>query len=444
MKPSKTSYLLNLLLFTLSISIFSCKSGSVNLFKPASPHEQYQRKLSSAGLDKTAMGTAWNNIAGQSLQKALTITLPFKETGYFAAERIPASAYRFSVTRGQKIRVKLIKKPAEQFMIYTDIWEERAGNQPKLLASADTLGNDVELEADLTGNYLIRLQPELLRSGEYTLEITTGPSLAFPVKSGSAGNIQSFFGDGRDANARKHEGIDIFGARLTPVVAIANGTVTRVNQNNLGGNVVWMRPAGKDYTLYYAHLDKQIAIEGQQVIIGDTLGLMGNTGNARTTSPHLHFGIYTSGGAIDPFPFVNPVSKTPDQVTAPLNQLNATVRTTKNSPLYLSPLSSSAQINTLKTGTILRVNGATGNWYSVELPDGMIGFIQSKTVVPTTKPLRKFKINLAQQNVLDAPDTLAPVKFKLDEGSTASLLGDFGGYHLIISQDEQTGWVPAF
>jgi murein DD-endopeptidase MepM/ murein hydrolase activator NlpD len=432
------------LLLAITTILWSCKSGSVNLFKAASPHEQYQRKLSSAGLDKTAMGTAWNIMAGQSLEKALTITLPFKETGYFAAERVPASAYRFNVTRGQKIKVSLTKNPSTTFTIYTDVWEENAGARPKLLTSADTLGNDIELDVSTTGQYLIRLQPELLRSGSYTLEITTGPSLAFPVQSGRASNIQSFFGDGRDANSRKHEGIDIFGPRLTPVVAIANGTVTRVNQNNLGGNVVWMRPNGKDYTLYYAHLDKQIATEGQQVAVGDTLGLMGNTGNARTTSPHLHFGIYTNSGAIDPFPFVNPVRKTPERITAPLNQLNATVRTTRSVSLYESPLINSTQVSILKSGTILRVNSASASWYQVEMPDQTIGFVPATSVTATSKPLRRLKIKPTQLDVLDAPARLAAVKFRLTEGSSAGLLGEFGTYHLIIAEDQQTGWIPAF
>ena len=44
---------------------------------------------------------------------------------------------------------------------------------------------------------------------------------------------------------------------------------------------------------------------GARVVAGDVLGYVGNTGNARTTSPHLHFGIYAQGdGAVDPFPFV--------------------------------------------------------------------------------------------------------------------------------------------
>ena len=80
-----------------------------------------------------------------------------------------------------------------------------------------------------------------------------------------------------------------------------------------------MRPAGKDYTLYYAHLDEQLATDGQSVRAGDTIGLIGNTGNARSTPPHLHFGIYTFGEAIDPLPFVNPNIKEPPAITASLN-----------------------------------------------------------------------------------------------------------------------------
>jgi murein DD-endopeptidase MepM/ murein hydrolase activator NlpD len=68
-------------------------------------------------------------------------------------------------------------------------------------------------------------------------------------------------------------------------IAAANGRISSVTENNLGGKVMFMRPAGKDFTLYYAHLDEQLVSEGQDVRTGDTIGLVGNTGNARTTPP---------------------------------------------------------------------------------------------------------------------------------------------------------------
>jgi murein DD-endopeptidase MepM/ murein hydrolase activator NlpD/SH3-like domain-containing protein len=422
-----------------TILVFGCKSGTVNLFKPTSPHEQYLRKLSTAGLDRTAMGYSWISNSSSVMQKALTVSLPFKETGYFAAEKIPVTAYRFPVIKGQKINISLDKKPADQFMIYVDVWEERQDSSPKLLASLDTLGNILQLDAVQTGTLLIRLQPELLRSGQYTLEITTGPSLGFPVKN--AGSIQSFFGDGRDANSRKHEGIDIFAPRLTPVVAITPGTVTRVNQNSLGGNVVWMRPANKDFTLYYAHLDRQIAVEGQQVKSGDTLGLVGNTGNARTTAPHLHFGIYGGSGAVDPLPYVNPVNKSPAPITVSLNLLNATVRTLSATEIRSSASGQTEEYVKVPAGTILQVNAASGKWYQVELPDGQTGFIAGRNVGSTAKPIRTLKIQGDNQQLYDQPDSLAAVKLQLTAGSSVGVLGKFSGYHLVIAEDRQTGWI---
>ena len=56
---------------------------------------------------------------------------------------------------------------------------------------------------------------------------------------------------------------------------------------------------------YYAHLERQAVTTGEHVTAGDVVGYVGNTGNARTTPPHLHFGIYRRGeGPIDPLPFV--------------------------------------------------------------------------------------------------------------------------------------------
>jgi hypothetical protein len=94
--------------------------------------------------------------------------------------------------------------------------------------------------------------------------------------------------------------------------------ISRVNENNPGGKVVFLRDANTGNNLYYAHLDSQIAVEGQKVKTGDTVGLVGKTGNARNTVPHLHFGIYTIGGAINPLPFINPDVKEPKKIAASL------------------------------------------------------------------------------------------------------------------------------
>src|SRR5690606_11205988 len=154
---------------------------------------------------------------------------------------------------------------------------------------------------------------------------------ANPVAHAAKQHIGSFFGDARDGGGRQHEGIDIFAARHTPVVAAADGRVHRVGTSRLGGKVVWLRLDSQPVSLYYAHLDSQIATAGQTVKTGDTLGLMGNTGNARTTPPHLHFGIYGATGAIDPLPFVQEQRKAPPAIRSDVARIGDTVRIRRRS-----------------------------------------------------------------------------------------------------------------
>lgn len=86
------------------------------------------------------------------------------------------------------------------------------------------------------------------------------------------------------------------------------GLVADLRNNNLGGKVVWiMGPAGTWH--YYAHLDdhKRGLSVGDYVKKGDLIGYVGNTGNARHTAPHLHYGLYLQGkgrGAVNPYPYL--------------------------------------------------------------------------------------------------------------------------------------------
>lgn len=109
------------------------------------------------------------------------------------------------------------------------------------------------------------------------------------------------------SGGRRHEGADLFAKKGTPVVSAVAGTVVRRGEDSLGGQVVWV--LGEGHTLYYyAHLDDfaEGLTVGQRVKRGTPLGFVGNTGNARTTPPHLHFGMYRIGWrgprAIDPIP----------------------------------------------------------------------------------------------------------------------------------------------
>jgi murein DD-endopeptidase MepM/ murein hydrolase activator NlpD len=108
------------------------------------------------------------------------------------------------------------------------------------------------------------------------------------------------------AGGRRHQGIDIFATRGTPVIAVADGSLYNVGYNGLGGWRLWVRDRSGN-TFYYAHLSAYApgASEGASVTRGTVLGYVGDTGDARGTSPHLHFEIHPGGsGPVPPYPVV--------------------------------------------------------------------------------------------------------------------------------------------
>lgn len=421
------------------IVLLSCRTGG-GVFGKKTPHEQYSDKLSNAGLRETALGRAWFQAAEQSLGNPLAVTIPYKETGYFAADRPQAAGLRFEAKRGEKLSISLSKKPAAGFAIYMELWRaaESADKKPRLESVGDTNTLAIQYEVDEQATYIVRIQPELLKGGEYTITISSGPSLAYPLRAPRKNHIKSFWGDARDGGGRSHEGIDMFAPKRTPVVAAANGRVTRVNENNLGGKVVWMRPDNKNYILYYAHLDEQLVTDGQAVKTGDTLGLVGNTGNARTTPPHLHFGIYATGGAIDPFPFVNPEVKMPADITASVNNLGKLLRAEGRQSKFYDQLN--GQSVTLDQHVPMQVEAAAADWYKIRLPDGRPGWIRSNQADALTE-LRKLNWKEAR-GVYDMPDSLAARKTILKAGDAVSILAAFNNYYYVRTSSDVTGWVP--
>lgn len=141
-------------------------------------------------------------------------------------------------------------------------------------------------------------------------------SLPMPVQGVSLRTVRDTFGAPRPGD-RKHQGVDIFAPRGTPVIATTRGIVSRLGDNSLGGTVVWVLGPGGDRH-YYAHLDSVADVRtGQRIAAGDVLGTVGNSGNARGAPPHLHYGVYRRiGGAINPFLLLAAAPSTPRAATA--------------------------------------------------------------------------------------------------------------------------------
>ncbi len=105
------------------------------------------------------------------------------------------------------------------------------------------------------------------------------------------------------SGGRTHKGVDMFAARGTPIYAVQAGTASP-SSNSLGGITVHLR-ADSGFTYYYAHLDSRAVSGSQRVDQGQVIGYNGNSGNARFTSPHLHFEIRPGGGGpVNPYPTV--------------------------------------------------------------------------------------------------------------------------------------------
>lgn len=424
--------------------LYACSSPGPGLFGKKTPHEQYEKKIKDAGLKETALGDAWLKTAAITLSNPLDISLPYSETGYFADDRANGIGLRFRAKRGQKLKISLTKKPVENFAMYVDLWQSYSASEnktPKFLLAADTINLSLEYVVTEDSAFIVRIQPELLKEGEYTLTIIAGPSLAFPVSPKVKSNIGSFFGTGRDNGERKHEGIDIFAPVHSPAVASANGVVTRVNENALGGKVIFMQPDNAFYSLYYAHLDSQIAKEGQRVKSGDILGLTGNTGNAKFTASHLHFGIYTNSGAIDPLYFVKADYKEPAKLSVPLTNLNTWMRSSKNAKFYSDQITAGTNFTMLEETTLMRPEAGTGNFYRVILPDGKKGFVIGSSITSAIKPLKRLTIKKSQP-LLSSPDSTGLQKKLLATGEKINVLATFKNFYFISEKNNTEGWIP--
>jgi murein DD-endopeptidase MepM/ murein hydrolase activator NlpD len=129
-------------------------------------------------------------------------------------------------------------------------------------------------------------------------------SLPIPVEGVSVRSLTDTWGAAR-SNGRRHEGIDIFAAKGTPIRSTTVGVVQKISEGGAGGKAISiLGPASSRH--YYAHLQRFAALKvGDQVNVGTILGTVGDTGNAKGGRPHLHYGIYLNDGrAVNPYPYL--------------------------------------------------------------------------------------------------------------------------------------------
>ena len=156
-----------------------------------------------------------------------------------------------------------------------------------LAAGADARAGEKGAEADAAADVAGALAKAIGTS--------TRPAFAWPT----SGRLSSPFGP---RGKEFHDGIDIATPLGTPVIASAAGIVVAAGQPYLAsGDTAFgvIVDHGNGFTTLYWHLAPVLAVRtGQRVEAGTALGVIGLTG--RVTGPHLHYGMFWSGRAVDP------------------------------------------------------------------------------------------------------------------------------------------------
>lgn len=431
---------LYLILFFVAI-LAGCNGSIKQTFTISRPYDDYVKSLEKANLDKTPMAQAWLEAGQRALRDSLVVPLAHSESGYFSAEEPDARSYQFQVQDGQVLTVSGLVRAPQQARMFLDlyVWKDNAWDHTAHEVALADSSFQLTHEFRGTQQCLLRIQPELLVNAYYTLTISPTPILINPVSGASNRSIGSLYGVDRDGGRRRHEGIDIFAPKGTPVIAPTDGIITRVNTTNLGGKVVWMLDRARGHAYYFAHLDSQLVSSGRQVQQGDTLGLVGNTGNARTTPPHLHFGIYQRG-SIDPINFVRTLedvveaSPLDTAITANVYRISTTLANMRKGPGEKEPLQAQ-----LKQNTFVRIIGQAGDWYRILLPNNQEGYVSKRLVGEATKGqallVKRQKPLLSQASAAAVPMTY------LESDSTVEVLAQYEEYQLVETPDGRRGWL---
>jgi len=426
---------------------FACQPEIVpEPYIPTDAYDAYRHGLEASGLGATALGRDWKLSGEMALRSPITVQSPFNESIYIDDSAAFAVGYRFAVGRGQRTEVTLQAAPDVDWRIYLDLFRvaEAADEPPIHVATGGQGDRKLSFEPRRDGEYVVRVQSELLRGGSVALRIENVPALAFPVDGRDTGSIGSTFGAPREGGRREHHGVDIFAPRHTPVLATSSARVRRVTDWKLGGHVVWLDDQERGVRLYFAHLQTQDVEEGMWVEPGDLIGTVGNSGNARTTPPHLHFGVYARGeGPIDPYPFLFRSRRRQRPVDVNLDNLGRWIRTKRQTVSILSEPSGNDAIRELEAYTPLLVWGGAGRRYRVALPDGTVGYVRERATESVAKPVEVMEL-ASETAVLDRPAGDGIVKRVLPAGERIEVWAQFQDYSWVHSEapaETEPEWV---
>jgi len=415
---------------------------------------RHEAALTEGGTLAEGVLALWREQAETALRTPLPLALPYAERLSLPAGIDPGSAQAFELRLAPPDVLHVVTAVGEGARggLLVDVLQERGALGAERIASFGSEGRhsrplDVRWVPPVAGDYLVRVQPLVGSVGAFGFALARRPPLDFPVATDALDAVRSLFGDARDGGRREHHGIDIFAARGTPVLAAADGVVARVGNSARGGLHVWQR--AEDHTgrsigsLYYAHLDTVATLAGTRVARGDVLGTVGNTGNARTTPPHLHFGLYQRfRGPVDPLPYVGR-ARVPEttvgtgHVLAPWLAVASPALNLRSGPETTFDI-----VGQLAGGALVGVLGVSGDWVRVRTHALGVAPLEGFVSRALLEPPASVSLVLAEEaTLLAAPAPGAPELARLAPGTGLEAVGTFGAHRLVVTKGGRRGWL---
>lgn len=158
-------------------------------------------------------------------------------------------------------------------------------------------------EVALEVNQMIEAVSEINKLVNQRIDVQRKLPYYWPTRGG---HFTSFYGPRLSPFGYKtdfHYGVDLANPRGTPIFSTADGVVERTVYTTTGyGYYVEIRH-GFGFKTLYAHMSRINVRSGQIVRKGQTIGLIGNTGNS--TGPHLHYEVHIYGDRVNPIHYLN-------------------------------------------------------------------------------------------------------------------------------------------
>jgi peptidoglycan LD-endopeptidase LytH len=289
------------------------------------------------GAAEGGLGALTSAAVRDAVRAAFPVSPPYRERGRFGPAEDRVFGYVVALLAGDTLRVTVTPTTAagadagtagpeaDRTAFRLDAFRavDSPHARPVHLAGSHDDGV-LTLPVDFSGDVVVLLHGAP-SGATFTTHIERSGALVFPVAGRGPDDVMGHFLDLRDGGRRLHHGVDIAAPAGNPVRAVADGTIERVETTPLGGLTIRLVESRTGHVHYYAHLAAAFVAPGQRVVAGQTIGGVGNTGNARNTPPHLHYAVFRGDEILDPMKVLRP-SVLPFAADAPAEILGAHAR----------------------------------------------------------------------------------------------------------------------